>query len=319
MKILFASLLLLLSLESFANTYQDFANSHFRKLDNTITVHIIPSTYPLAWTTPRALLWSIIKNQYWFPKTYHSIGHVTVEANCKINGKRLSKFMGQSTYNLDGFRAKINQGFGFSILNRPSLYSELPLVTVLGKLDKKEAMEKEFSENIQKSHFALLSYKVSEQSCLDVLGFFKEYEAQTIATKGLAPKKLRAGNVYGFGADPLTFQGAGCAPFVETTLKLAGLIGPAHMMQQYVYLDPKLTGDPEHGRRVGLVSILMNNQNMSESTNSGLKFNFPDPQNLYNRAIALGSGKTTSNLLLLDSKKIGGRDAWYILQDASNK
>jgi hypothetical protein len=78
-----------------AGMYDDFADNSYRKLDNILSIQIIPSTYNLKWEKPRDLIFSIIKNEYYFPKTKSYIGHVTAEVNCKVDGRKVRYFMGQ--------------------------------------------------------------------------------------------------------------------------------------------------------------------------------------------------------------------------------
>lgn len=277
--------------------YDEFANKNFRHLENSITVQIIPSTYPLSWTTPRALLGSILKNKYFFPKTRHFIGHVSVELNCSVNGKKEQFFMGQSSASLDGFRNYLFQGYGFSILNIPKNKLPYPLLTVEGKLDNFVDSSRHFSELVESGVFGLVSFKVGEESCNSSLSFLKEYGLKTLMTK-------KAGNKYGFGADPRAFEGAGCAPFVQTVLEIAGLSEFAQSMDQTVFVPKALVGDPKKGNKVGLWDLLVSDDDMSQKQPQTVKFEFPDPQKLYDKVNKIYQENSKSEFKVIKKLKI---------------
>jgi hypothetical protein len=77
-----------------ASVFDEKANQTYRKIDNSLTIHITPSTYRLDWSNARNLLISILKNQYIFPKTSSLIGHVTAEVNCTVGNKQERFFLG---------------------------------------------------------------------------------------------------------------------------------------------------------------------------------------------------------------------------------
>lgn len=260
-----------------ANSYEEFANEKFRDLDNTITVQIIPSTYPLNWSTPVSLLWSIAKNRYWLPKTKSTIGHVMAEVNCTIDGKRVMKFSGQSVKNLDSFKAYLLEGYGFSLLNQPKYQNKYPLVTVPGNLDSYESSAKRFDRLIRNEHFAVVSFRISNSSCLKVQSFMEDYVEKTKTT-------LKAGNIYGFGADPKDFTGSGCAPFVQNLLELGGVSDFAKGMEQVVYVHEDYIGNPAKGNPVSLWEIMLSNISMRENDRGKIRFSFPDPQVLLDKA-----------------------------------
>ncbi len=278
-------LTLILSLNLFANTqtFNELADETFRKLPNTITLQVVPSTYELQWKKPRDLLFSLIKNKYYFPLTPSILGHVTTEINCTIDGERKNFFIGQSAKDLQAFQRYILGGYGFSILNNPSLYKDIPLLTVSGKLDKRDEFYKKIDDYISKDHFAAISFPVTEANCAKALDFAKTYTEKTKNSKV-------AGNIYGFGADPLKFEGAGCATMAESLLELAGLSTYANMYKRRVYLSDDLIGDPENSRPAGIWSLISSDLDMSIKPKEELRvFDFPDPQLIYDHIEKISS------------------------------
>lgn len=259
----------------YGSDFNSFANSTYRQHPNSLTVHIIPSTYRIDWSTTRNLFWSLVKNQYFFPKTKSTIGHVSLELNCqRPRQQAVRRISGQTVNSLNAFREKVAQGYGFSILNRPKLYSDLPYVTVDGKLDTPASLFTRFDKLIEKDNFATLSFLIDPEQCHRVVDFIDEYTQRTKEGK-------LAGNRYGFGADPRSFTGAGCATFVQTALEIAGLSDYAQMMERTVHVQEKEIGVPDLGKKVSFWSVFFDNSNLTQETPQTRMFLFPDPQNLF--------------------------------------
>lgn len=295
-------LCLILQNSKASSNYETFADETFRKTDNTITVQIIRSSYPLDWSSSRSLLLSIIKNRYWFPKTKSTLGHVTVEANCTLGLNRVRIFSGQGAKNLLDFRRKILAGYGFSILNSPMSYSELPMVTVEGKLNTLEEMKPRFEMQMDRENLSVISFQVNQRNCLNAFLFMREYRRMT-------EKTPLAGNRYGFGADPQKFEGAGCAPYVQTVLLKAGLLEAAQAMNQSISVPKTLIGDPVKGEKVGVFQLLSSDYALDGSfEGEKYEFSFPDPELLYSYLIDnLSSGN------VIDKKQIDSANSYFLM------
>lgn len=291
-----ASLILiwLVCFQVHANSYEKFAQQKFRDLDNSLTIQIIPSTYPLNWSSPVSLLWSIAKNRYWFPKTKSTIGHVMAEVNCTNNGQKIRKFSGQSVQNLDSFREYLSRGYGFSLLNQPKYKNNYPLITVPGRLDDYEPSAKRFDKLIKKKHFAVVSFQISPKSCLKIQSFIEKYTTKTKTTN-------RAGNVYGFGAEPKTFEGSGCAPFVQNLLELGEINDFAKGMEQVVYIHHDYLGDPTKNNSISLWEIIFSNISLQEDDQNKVQFSFPDPQVLLDKVLEIIENPKNSKYKVLRS------------------
>lgn len=259
-----------------AGPYQETANQTYGHYDNTITFQLIPSTYPLQWTTARALLWSLVKNQYFFPKSEMILGHIATEVSCVINGKATREFIGAGPKDMMGFRRHIINGYGFSILNRPGEHQDIPLVKIDGELDNETYDFELFDRMIEKNSFGVLSAVVDETSCQEALDFIRLYK-----------EKAKNGTFYGFGVSPDQFEGAGCAPLAESIMKRGKLSELIKAFERVVYVPRSLLGDPEKGVKVSLLDLLLSNTDMSVKTESSVEFRFPDPQMLYDYLLTL--------------------------------
>lgn len=278
-----------------ANIYHDFAQKKFRHLDNTITLNVIPTTYPLEWTSPRNLIYSLVKNQYFFPKTKHNIGHVTVEVNCKVNNEKIREFIGQTSLEKGGFKKYLQQGYGFSILNRPQNNYDYPNLYVKGRLDYENQVFKDYAKFLSENLMSVISVEVSPRSCQKAMAYIQEYKARTQGSD-------LAGNVYGFGADPTNYEGAGCAPLAQTVLEKAGLYSLANAMDQTVYIPKELIGDPKKNKIVSIKDLILADIDMSENKTGRVKFTFPDPQGLMDYFKQEQTAKNTA-FLLLDERR----------------
>lgn len=308
MKFIIGFFSVLISFQALSFDYEQFAEKNFRKLDNTITVQIIRSTYPLDWSSSRSLLWSIFKNKYWFPKTRSTIGHVTTEVNCTIGENKVRLFSGQAVENLMDFQTKIREGYGFSILNSPEQYQELPLVTVPGRLNSLAEMKVKFDRQESRGNLNIVSFKVNREQCLSSYLFIREYIRKTQNTPA-------AGNIYGFGASANKFQGAGCAPFVQTVLSRAELSEVSQQMLQTIAVPEPIVGNPKHEKKVELSALLLNDYPLDGSySGQVVSFSFPDPEKLYEYMT-----KNLNSNSKLASKKLSGENNWYLLLDRELK
>jgi len=314
MKSFLVLLLFIFSVSALAkfSTYEEFALSTFRQYDNTLTIHVIPAPDRLEWTKPRWLLWSLLKNDYWFPKTTSSLGHVTGEINCNLNGEKVHNFIGQTSPDLDGFRTYVHMGYGFSILNSPNQYKDLPLLTTVGLLDDYKKATERYARLVNKDHMGFLSFKISEEACQNINDFMTEYQTKTKETK-------LAGNRYGFGADPFKFEGAGCAPMVQSLLLKGGIDDYARFMEQTVYVSDKLLGDPPNGKKVGVLDLLFSDEDISVEKKEARVFRFPDPQGLYDRIMGIVHSKFVDDYPVLEKKNLNDKNVWYVLLDTTQQ
>jgi hypothetical protein len=255
------------------------------------------------------LLISIIKNKYFFPKSNHFIGHVSAELNCTVNGKKERLFMGQSSNSLDGFKNYIGEGYGFSLLNMPRNNYLVPLLLVPGKLDVAEGSSEHFDKLIKEDIFGLISFRINERSCMDTASFMKEYGNRTLNGN-------KAGNNYGFGADPRKFEGAGCAPFVQSLLEISNLKETAEEMNQVVFLPDELLGNPKKDKVVSLWDLFVSDIDMSLENVKFKRFPFPDPQKLFDKLKNIHSGKLKPRYPIIQKGMIG-KETRYLMLDAT--
>ena len=282
--------------------YNQLAEETYRSKSNTITVQIIRSSYPMDWSSSRNILFSVMKNRFWFPKTRSTLGHLTIEVNCSLGGNQIRMFAGQGVANLLDFQEKITGGYGFSILNSPDNYPDLPQVTVEGKINTYEEMLPQFNLQLERDNLSFISFHVGEKSCLDAYLFVREYKRKTENTP-------LAGNIYGFGADPGKFEGSGCAPFVQTVLRKAGLNSVAEAMEQNVVVPKRLIGNPERDEKVTIFDLVWHDLPLDGSYEGPkLKFSFPDPEKLYEYLKANYDSQNVMEKQVLD-----GVNSYYLM------
>jgi hypothetical protein len=266
--------------------FSDLSHKTYRKYANALTFHITRSPQELNWDeTPKHLLWSLIKNKYFHKDvTHRAMGHVTVEINCTIDGKKVARMGGQGARNLNQFSKHLAGGAGFNVILSPqhkekySQLSSLPYFNIEGRFETPEELEVEYNRYLkQKDLFGLITYTVSEEICSKLITYFDDYKKVTQETENAQVKK--AANVYGNGADPLKFEGAGCAPFAVAFLKLANLEDQIPLMTEKIYVEPNLFSTST--KKVSLLDLLLSSQKLKEKTDNTLELEFPSPSKLY--------------------------------------
>ena len=257
--------------------FNENANKTYRKYDNSITLHIIKSPYGINWQKrPINVILDLVKNKYFFPYTKRTLGHVTVELNClNPQGLRNRIITGQGAESLEDLsNALISRRAGFSLINRPSTNPHLPLITTKGRLEDHGTLIPEFNKYLSKdSHnMAFLTYKITSKQCHKMMNFYKRYKKTTEETKNT--KTPLAGNIYGFGAEPTLFQGAGCATYAEAFFEIAGILEYFNFYQK-VYATSSLIKD------TSLYSLIIADEKINEELKNKTLFTFPDPDLIY--------------------------------------
>ena len=129
----------------------------------------------------------------------------------------------------------------------------------------------------------------------------QKYEKITNSSK-------RAGNQYGFGADPKKFEGAGCASYVEAVLDYAGIKNLNFWLNQKVYIPNSFLGDLVNNKKVSIWKLLMNSEELASPKPGFRKFVFPDPQVIYDRVQSIGEGKNIpDHVKVLFNERLGSK------------
>lgn len=203
------------------------AQESFRSYPCSFTVHLTKGPGPLLWQNALTLLYSILRNRYLKRSlSNRTLGHVTIELNRQ---GRAPLMIGQALRDMQLFRQHLLTGRGIDLLFRPDHLQRYPelvevaqLITVDGHLEQPEELEAEYAGNTMKPDMmSFATYLVNEQTMERMEQFFHQYREVTEKTQH--EKVPKAGNRYGFGADPLKFEGAGCATLTRAFFQLAGL------------------------------------------------------------------------------------------------
>lgn len=309
--------------------FEKFADSSYRKFENTLTIHITNAPAPLNWAAkPRQLIWALARNKYLLQsKTKRSIGHVTVEINyTDDSGNKIQRFGGQGAVDLSQFAKKlIKEGYAFSIILGPrhhQQYPELkdrPLQTIDGRFESREELVLELDENIYKDNLvATVSYVLAEDKMKEAIKFFDDYESHTKKAQEDKSYPYKAATRYGFGADTLKFEGAGCATFVEAFYEVVDLSDQYKSFFQDVNVPLKFFGNPENGHKVSLPHLLFTNVDLGTKSSDSLNISFPDPNLMFEKLKIFYESQSDSfdHLKLLEKGKIGDSKSFYLVFDA---
>ena len=183
------------------------ADKAYRHYPNYITLQTLPSPHPMNWSTISSLAGSFIRNQ-WLVKTAgqtNPIGHVTFEVGCTLpDGRRTFLMSGQIPIDMGKFVDQVKDGAGFS-----AFFGHVP-----GRLQTRAEVEKKLDmlSNIE-NESAMVTLKVSRESCLEAQRYVKAYKDEGVATR------------YGLGVRPLYKEGGGCANVGVSVVEVGG---PAH-------------------------------------------------------------------------------------------
>lgn len=310
-------------------SFKDFADKTYRKFENTLTIHVTNAPAELNWAdSPRSLLLSIAKNKYLLKKiTRRSLGHVTVEINyTDETGSHVHRFGGQGVKDLSQFARKLTkEGFGFSVILMPEhlkkhkQLSQKPLVTIDGEFEDSEELIEELDFNIYKENLnAFVTYKIKPETCRKLITYFDEYKEHSAFAEKDSNHHTPAASRYGFGADPLKFEGAGCATFIEAFYILAGLGDHYKNFYRSIYAPKKLFGHPAQGRKVGLGKLLFSNLKLSEKKDDSLFIEFPSPNEMYNQLKSVyETAEKYDGLQVLEKGAFGDSKSFYLVFDTN--
>ncbi len=266
--------------------FENLAEKTYRKYPNSLTFHVTNSPTDLNWEGgPRDLLWSLIKNKYFYKdRTKRAMGHVTVELNCNDKKNKIRRIGGQGAKDLSQFTKHLLGGAGFNVILSPehkqkyTALSSLPFYNIDGRFETPKELIEEYDQYLKtEGLFNLISFTLNVNTCLKLVEYFDEYEKVTKATENSPQKK--AANVYGNGADPLKFEGAGCAPFAVAFLKKAELYERIGLLTDRVYVDQKLFSSQKEN--VSIFSLLTTSHQLKEKTKNSFELEFPSPSKLY--------------------------------------
>jgi hypothetical protein len=321
MKVMGLLILIFLTNLSFATRvthFENLAEKTYRKYPNTLTFHVTNSPTDLNWEGgPRDLLWSLIKNKYFYKdRTKRAMGHVTVELNCNDKKNKIRRIGGQGAKDLSQFTKHLLGGAGFNVILSPdhkqkyNALSSLPFYNIDGRFETPKELFEEYDQYLKtEGLFNLVTFTVTPDTCFKLVEYFDEYEKVTKATENSPQKK--AANVYGNGADPLKFEGAGCAPFAVAFLKKANLNERISLLTDRVYVGKELFSSQKEN--VSIFSLLTTSHQLKEKTKNSFELEFPSPSKLYhavNQIYKKGEviekgffGSSAIKYVVLDGKK----------------
>jgi hypothetical protein len=304
----------------YKDTFNEIANTIYRKYQNSMTVHIHRPPTEIDWKgPPRSVLMDLANNQYLQNhRSKMPIGHVTIELNCMApDGTILSRVGGQGLKSMNDFSKKIlEEGYGFSVILQPKDQKDqlldYPLLTVAGRFETPSQIFHNNDQGIwEHDLMGFATFLVHPQECEEMVEFFDAYVSKTVETQTLA------GNVYGFGADPNLFQGAGCATFVEAFFQRSSIEFYPKFYHQQVHIPLSLFGNPSSGKYVNIADLFSDNQYLGLEGPQTVSLSFPDPDVLYKTVKRAYEGtKFPGGIRVVEAGKFGNSKAIYSIFDA---
>jgi len=256
------------------------ADKAYRHYPNYITLQTIPSPHPMDWSTISSLSASFVRNQ-WLVKTAkqtNAIGHVTFEVGCTLpDGSRSLVMSGQVPVKMSKFMAQVKEGAGFG-----ALFGHVP-----GRLQTRAEVETKLDmlSNIQ-GEAALVTLKVSGESCLEAQRYVKAYQDEGVATR------------YGLGVRPLYKEGGGCANVGVSVVEVGGpanFSGLSSPWSRTFYIPDALLGNVQNPVGVTDIAHYWKYDWSKKPASAHRKLFFYDPDLIYNWVQTAYDSKTAEN------------------------
>lgn len=206
-----------------------------------LTLHVYPSYFGLDWDTPGTLTRATVLNTLpdLITKNGISIGHVTIDLNCRASAERPARriLTAMTQADLDeGPRLLLKEGLGLGLLFHD----------FKGALETPERIEKRLAKRARRGKISFVAFQVGPDACRRMERFFDEYKA-----KGYDAH-------YGLPNRPLHGEGAGCSAFAAGFMEAGGILSAEHRASWMKSLDVplKYIADPAAGRKVRFVGLM---------------------------------------------------------------
>ena len=298
------------------DVYESAVRDYLEEYPNTITFHLLKSPKLIDWNASIAeILLTLAQNFYVYRyQSRYSIGHISVELKC---GKHIS-MVGQAAQDISQMSRKLlKEGVGLSLLLTPEeraknpKFSEFPLVTVPGRLETESELVERYHKLLERDDglLHLLSYRISDQQCKQASHFLKQYREKTKTTP-------LAGNIYGFGASPSKFEGAGCIAFAGEFFRHTGLWSDYQNFFYRLKVPLKLFGNPRKNRRVSLWDLIKSG--FQSDLGEWVELEIPSPSlahRLVSKTIEVDAKDFLGKKLLKKAQVKGSRKTWHMVVD----
>lgn len=188
-----------------------------------LTLYFYPSPNGLDWSSPTAITWSVLANQ--FSKFNRKIGHVHVEL--RSNDTHLITGMAQAT-KIEEKKLLFWENIGLGILFH----------FFKGELEDHHDSHIEIQERAKVGNLSFLKILLSRESFERAHQYLSDY------------KNNGQGRFYGLANNPLNAEGGGCTAFAMSFLQVTGLMHDEFKKHwsRYIRVPEKLLGGKYHHR-----------------------------------------------------------------------
>jgi hypothetical protein len=227
--------------------------------DYKLSLLFYPAPTKIDWSSPGAMVRSVARNMLTGDR--YPISHTNILLNCKGRPAILTGMSRHKT--LSQYWSVLFGGKGLDLLTE----------TYPGYLIRQQDVTSDIKDLIASGRVHALSYKISPATCSRVEKYLNEY------------KKRNYDKTYsGFVSNPYRGEGAGCAAFSVSTLKVAGLFKNEFLKHwaRHITIPTRLMQTPLHSAATHLWGYLFgSNEAWATGNEAALPITVFDPQLMY--------------------------------------
>jgi hypothetical protein len=209
----------------------------FETKADELNLHFMRSPLGINWANPWQMTMSTFENSivHFKKKRAFSISHVFVELKCDSTGEHLYRAM-TSADNSNERELVLKLGYGMGVM-----FQNYP-----GELEKNATITRDLAPYEKSHRHNILTLKVSASSCKRMITYVNDYDARGFGSK-----------YSGLQADPLKGEGAGCAAFGVSFMRVAGLMDSfTDEWKEIIDVPKRFIGGPLTGNRVSVAKLL---------------------------------------------------------------
>jgi hypothetical protein len=209
----------------------------FQLKADELTLHFMRSPLGIDWSDPWHMTMSTFENSIipFKKKRAFAISHVFAELKCDSTGEHLYRAMTSEEDNTErDLVFKKHYGLGVMFHTYPGL------------LEKNDVITHDLAPYETSGRHNILTIKVAPKTCQRMVKYVNDYDARGFGKK-----------YSGLQADPLKGEGAGCAAFGVSFLRVGGLMDKfTNEWKEILDIPKRLIGGPLTGNKVKVVYIL---------------------------------------------------------------
>lgn len=229
-----------------------------------LSLHFFSSPHGVDWTSPKSLLWSVLKNE--LSSLNRRIGHVAQEIQCvgPEGETAFYTFTGMVDRGMDPYKLLVQKGLGFGIISHIHK----------GRLEETPSLQQELKSKRESGRVQTLTFKISEESCLNLREYLKAYQEEGL-------NQFYGGLNYRVRYK----EPGGCVHFSQSLVDIANLEGHSFLddWKREIFIPKELIGSSR--RKVGLFRLMTSDKMKAWAINAqdGERIEFWDIDSIFSK------------------------------------